>query len=156
MPCFALSEPHTGASTLAVQDRLRQQTTVCLKAAIAIGASDLTDEEKKLSQKTLIGNLHHSDERTRELTIAVLITLLEHYHAREQSIDAEVEAECLTALLERCHDEKKSVRMCLYNSLSPLLSLLSQRGKKSTIFALVNQVELSNTQGDKQALVSMP
>ncbi|KAG2175449.1 hypothetical protein INT43_001096 [Umbelopsis isabellina] len=155
MPCFAISEPHTGASTLAVQDRLRQQTTVCLKAAISIGASVLTEEEMTLSQKTLVENLHHSDERTRELTIAALITLMEHYHSFGQNIDAEVEKECLSALLERFHDEKKSVRMCLYNSISPLLPLLSDQGKNSTTSALVNQVELSNMQGDKQALMAI-
>jgi hypothetical protein len=96
MPCFSISEPHTGTSPLAIQDKLRQQTIVCLKAAIAAGG--LTAEEKHRSQTILIEHLHHVDERTRELSIPALITLLEYYHVSELALNADVEKECLCAL----------------------------------------------------------
>ncbi|KAM3588326.1 hypothetical protein VKS41_000774 [Umbelopsis sp. WA50703] len=150
MPCFSISEPHTGTSPLAIQDKLRQQTIVCLKAAIAAGG--LTAEEKHRSQTILIEHLHHVDERTRELSIPALITLLEYYHVSELALNADVEKECLCALLGRFDDEKKAVRMCLYNNLSPLLSKLSDQGIYTTTNALVSQLELSNRHDDTQAL----
>jgi hypothetical protein len=152
MPCFSISEPHTGTSPLAIQDKLRQQTIVCLKAAIAAGG--LTAEEKHRSQTILIEHLHHVDERTRELSIPALITLLEYYHVSELALNADVEKECLCALLGRFDDEKKAVRMCLYNNLSPLLSKLSDQGIYTTTNALVSQLELSNRHDDTQALVT--
>ncbi|KAM3578245.1 hypothetical protein VKS41_009334 [Umbelopsis sp. WA50703] len=153
MPCFSISEPHTGTSPLAIQDKLRQQTIVCLKAAIAAGG--LTAEEKHRSQTILIEHLHHVDERTRELSIPALITLLEYYHVSELALNADVEKECLCALLGRFDDEKKAVRMCLYNNLSPLLSKLSDQGIYTTTNALVSQLELSNRHDDTQALVAI-
>lgn len=153
MSCMEMSEPHAVAGALAIQNKLRQRTLVCLTVAMENNDISFNAEQQTKIEVMLIDNLQNRDEHTRQLSVAATVEFLKLHLAAGTAPMSHSASTCLQAMLSRANDDKRIVSLSLYTQLPSILGILPSDALQLLMNTVVSQIEYIYKRKDVKLMV---